>query len=39
MLLVCLAPPKGRGSYVERQIERPDGPDLGPDGPRKRRTG
>jgi hypothetical protein len=34
MLLVCSAPPKGRGAYVGHQNERPDGPDQGPDGPR-----
>jgi hypothetical protein len=26
MLLVCSAPPKGRGAYVGHQNERPDGP-------------
>jgi hypothetical protein len=34
MLLVCLAPPKGRGAYVGHQNEWPDGLALGPDGTR-----
>jgi hypothetical protein len=34
MLLVCSAPPKGRGAYVGHQNEWPDGPTLGSDGPR-----
>jgi hypothetical protein len=28
MLLVCPAPPKGRGAYVWHQNERADGPRL-----------
>jgi hypothetical protein len=31
MLLVCLAPPKGRGAYVWHQNERADGLALRPD--------
>jgi hypothetical protein len=34
MLLVCPAPPKGRGAYVWHQNERADGPALRPDSPR-----
>ena len=34
MLLVCLAPPKGREAYVWHQNERADGPALRPDSPR-----
>ena len=34
MLLVCLAPPKGRGAYVWHQNEHADGPALRPDSPR-----
>jgi hypothetical protein len=34
MLLVCPAPPKGRGAYVWHQNERADGPALRPDNPR-----
>jgi hypothetical protein len=34
MLLVCSAPPKGRGAYVGHQNERPDDLALGLDGPR-----
>jgi hypothetical protein len=34
MLLVCLAPPKGRGAYVWHQKEPVDGLALEPDGPR-----
>jgi hypothetical protein len=34
MLLVCQAPPKGRGAYVWHQIERADGPALRPDSSR-----
>jgi hypothetical protein len=38
MLLVCSAPPKGRGAYVGRQFERADGPTLRPNGPRSVRS-
>jgi hypothetical protein len=34
VLLVCLAPPKGRGAYVWHQTEHADGPALRPDSPR-----
>jgi hypothetical protein len=34
LLLVCSAPPKGRGAYVEHRFELADGPALRPDGPR-----
>jgi hypothetical protein len=32
--LVCSAPPKGRGAYVEHRFELADGPALRLDGPR-----
>jgi hypothetical protein len=34
MLLICPAPPKGRGAYVWHQNEPADGPALRPDSPR-----
>jgi hypothetical protein len=34
MLLVCPAPPNGRGAYVWHQNERADGLALRPDSPR-----
>jgi hypothetical protein len=34
MLLVCLAPPKGRGHMFGTKKSRADGPALEPDGPR-----
>jgi hypothetical protein len=33
MILVCSAPPKGRGHMLGTKM-RPDGPALGPDDPR-----
>jgi hypothetical protein len=38
LLLVCSAPPKGRGAYVEHHFERADGPALRPNGPRSGRS-
>jgi hypothetical protein len=37
LLLVCSAPPKGRGAYVEHQNEVRTVRACGPDGPRTRR--
>jgi hypothetical protein len=38
MLLVCSAPPKGRGAYVGRHFEPADSLALRPDGPRSGRS-